>query len=546
MTLDNYTPLVVKYRPKNFHELFNQGLIAKILSNAISSNRIYRSYVLNGMHGIGKTTIARIVAYTINCTDRQILNKLVIPCQKCQNCLSVLDGSHPDIIEIDAASKTSIDDIKSLVSSSEYLPLLSKYKIFIIDEVHMLSKSAFNALLKILEEPWSHVIFILATTELHKIPATVISRCQRYDLQRFTSSQISDLLRFITSSENIKIDQKSIDLIAFKANGSARNATVILDQLISMLSLESNIDITYNITSKALCIVSVDVIIEFLEYIINEDAKSAIDQLNNLYLHSINMIHFLEEVTDLLAYLNKKTIIKDYQKEIYESIDQRCKSLIIKANLYQLSILWQIFDSSILAVKNSHNPLIFIEMLIIKALYARSLQNNIDFDNDEGKINCTKNKYKQDLHQIQELNTSSESYKPNPINSKGVISNPEIHKTIDWERIDTNLLYGFLKFLANNNHFDVYYFLLNKVQICQFCDSNIEIFVVKNNVGLKIELEQQLLQYTNKQWNVNVAQKVEIYNLKDLIISKFKQTKIWSKISDVCQDSTISDILFNN
>ena len=211
-----YIPLALKYRPKKFVDLKGQDVLVKTLTSAIMHSRLSHAYLLTGIRGVGKTTSARIIASVVNC-ENPITDKAYIEaCTKCNNCISLAQGNHPDIIEIDAASRTSVDDVRSIIDSSEYRALLGKYKIFIIDEVHMMSKNAFNALLKTLEEPPKNVMFIFATTEVNKIPVTIISRCQRFDLRRFNADEIKSLLNSITNKESIECDEDALSLIALK------------------------------------------------------------------------------------------------------------------------------------------------------------------------------------------------------------------------------------------------------------------------------------------------------------------------------------------
>ncbi|CAN7942364.1 unnamed protein product, partial [Ixodes pacificus] len=262
-----YIPFARKYRPNNFAELQGQEVLVKVLSYTILNDRLAGGYLLTGIRGVGKTTSARIIAKTVNCSALITENTTIKTCEECTNCISFNNHNHPDIIEIDAASKTSVDDIRRIIESAEYKPLQGKHKIFIIDEVHMLSKGAFNALLKTLEEPPPHIIFIFATTEVQKIPATIISRCQRYDLRRLSFEEIFKLLEYITKKENLKTDIEALRIIAYKSEGSARDAVSILDQAASMSAKSDNI-ISPQVINQMLGLVDSSFIIEFVECII--------------------------------------------------------------------------------------------------------------------------------------------------------------------------------------------------------------------------------------------------------------------------------------
>ncbi|SVD31940.1 uncharacterized protein METZ01_LOCUS384794, partial [marine metagenome] len=226
-----YRVLARKYRPQTFNDLIGQETLVRTLTNSILNNRIAHAYLLTGVRGIGKTTTARLIAMSLNCEERS--QEKFEPCGKCNSCISVREDRSLDVMEMDAASKTGVDDIREIIDNVKYKPVSSKYKIFIIDEVHMLSKNAFNALLKTLEEPPAHVKFIFATTEVKKIPITIISRCQRFDLHRIEKESLTSHFMGIAAKENIKINPEAMALIVRSADGSVRDGLSLLDQAIS-------------------------------------------------------------------------------------------------------------------------------------------------------------------------------------------------------------------------------------------------------------------------------------------------------------------------
>ena len=229
-----YKVLARKYRPETFKDLVGQAAMVQTLQNAFEADRIAQAFILTGIRGTGKTTTARIIAKGLNCIGLdQKGGPTIEPCGKCSNCTAIIKGNHVDVMEMDAASRTGVDDIREIIDNVKYKPVIGDYKIFIIDEVHMLSKSAFNALLKTLEEPPEHVKFIFATTEIKKVPITVLSRCQRFDLHRIENKILSDHLLKISKLENIDIDLDAISLIVRSADGSVRDGLSILDQSIA-------------------------------------------------------------------------------------------------------------------------------------------------------------------------------------------------------------------------------------------------------------------------------------------------------------------------
>ncbi len=237
----SYLALARKYRPSNFAELIGQETLVTTLSNAINKQRLHHAYILTGIRGVGKTTTARIIAKSFNClgvSDNSSADldstKTRIACGVCDNCRLIAASKHQDVIEIDAASKTGVDDIREIIDSIAYRPVMARHKIYIIDEVHMLSNSAFNALLKTLEEPPAHVKFIFATTEIKKVPITILSRCQRFDLRRLDEKEIANHLKNILAKEGFEADESALILIAKMSEGSVRDALSIIDQALSI------------------------------------------------------------------------------------------------------------------------------------------------------------------------------------------------------------------------------------------------------------------------------------------------------------------------
>jgi DNA polymerase-3 subunit gamma/tau len=286
----SYQPLARKYRPSGFSDLVGQDAVAKALANGIRLGREPHAVIFSGVRGIGKTTIARLYAKALNCESGPTPN----PCGTCESCLAVARGTHEDVLEIDGASNTSVDDVRQLRETVDYIPQRSKYKVYIIDEVHMLSNSAFNALLKTLEEPPSHVVFMFATTELHKIPQTIVGRCQTFYLRKFTTEQIADRIRWILSNESLRAEDRVILEIAKRGNGSMRDALTFLDTAIAVssgeLTLERIGDLLSCISSKKL--------LSLLRAMLSRNPLNCVELLDQLDKDGIEFGDLIEQLAE--------------------------------------------------------------------------------------------------------------------------------------------------------------------------------------------------------------------------------------------------------
>jgi DNA polymerase III, subunit gamma and tau len=285
-----YRVLARKYRPQRFSDLIGQQVLVQTLTNAIQNNRIAHAYLLTGVRGIGKTTTARLIAMSLNCESRD--SNSHEPCGNCDSCKSIRDDRNMDVIEMDAASKTGVDDIREIIDNIKYKPVNCKYKIFIIDEVHMLSKSAFNALLKTLEEPPEHIKFIFATTESRKIPITIISRCQRFDLHRVSNNDLNSHIDSIAQKEKIKINQDAISLIVRSSEGSIRDGLSLLDQAIA----SENEKITAKSIIQMLGLADRSKIFELMNSIFEGDAPKSLLIFNELYNSGADILMIFDEM----------------------------------------------------------------------------------------------------------------------------------------------------------------------------------------------------------------------------------------------------------
>ncbi len=361
-----YQTLYRKYRPLDLDDVSGQSAIVKIIKNSLKLNRISHAYLFCGPRGTGKTTMARILAKNINCLDLQD----GIACGKCKNCLSILSGNCPDIIELDAASNNGVDEIREIKNKVSLVPTELKYKVYVIDEVHMLSSGAFNALLKTLEEPPGHVIFILATTDVHKVPVTIISRCQCLDFHRVCENDIIHRLRSICQSENIKIDDEVLKNIANLSDGGFRDAIGMLDKLISYSDKEVTLDDFEELNG----IVSIEKKKEFLSMIVNSEINKIIQFIDDIYNLGKDLIIFSQD----LMILCRNMIVNYYS---YEKTDYDIEFL--------LSFVEKM-DEIVISLKESNNLKIIFETKILSLVHKKNMENkqvktvdNIDLCNKD-------------------------------------------------------------------------------------------------------------------------------------------------------------------
>ena len=348
------------YRPKTFEDVVGQEHIVKTLKNQIKNNNIGHAYLFSGTRGTGKTSTAKIFARAVNCLNP--INEE--PCNECEICIDTLNDNIMDIVEIDAASNNSVDDIRELRESVKYTPSKAKYKVYIIDEVHMLSQGAFNALLKTLEEPPSYVIFILATTEPHKIPATILSRCQRFDFKRVSSKDIADRMSYICEKENIQAEDKALSLIARNSQGALRDALSILDQCMSF----GNDKIEYNDVIELLGTVNIDELSQLSQSIIDEDTKKSLQILNEFIIWGKDIRNLINDLIDHFRNLMVCKVSKDLDEiislpeESIERLKEQSKTININDLIRILNILSETQDS----MKSSSNTRILAEVTMMK------------------------------------------------------------------------------------------------------------------------------------------------------------------------------------
>ena len=382
-----YQSLYRKWRPQVFEDIIGQKHITQTLMNAISLNRISHAYIFSGPRGVGKTTTARILAKALNCEKGSTPH----PCNKCDRCIRITEGYSMDVIEIDGASNRGIDDIRDLRNKVKFAPVEGKYKVYIIDEIHMLTTEAFNALLKTLEEPPSHVVFIFATTAPHKIPNTILSRCQWFNFRRISLEDIMNKLKMIIKDEKLEIDDQTLSVIAQSSTGSMRDAESILDQIIAYCGKE----ITLQNVREVLGIIEEDVFFNFVDTIIKNDAVKGIEIINQIADLGGDASQFIK---NLMEYVHNLSLIKVCKPEVlnFQGIFTEDRERLLKqSKLIKLGKLFNIVDYLAEVerkMKYTHNPWILLEMLVLKFTAGEDYSSKeIEKDKDEGYLDLSKN-----------------------------------------------------------------------------------------------------------------------------------------------------------
>ena len=459
---NEYKVLARKYRPQKFNDLIGQEVLVKTLTNSILQNRIAHAYILTGVRGVGKTTTARLIAMSLNCENRS--EKTCEPCGKCNSCLAVLEDNNLDVLEMDAASKTGVDDIREIIDNIKYKPVNSKYKIFIIDEVHMLSKSAFNALLKTLEEPPEHIKFIFATTEVKKIPITIISRCQRFDLLRIQIKDLSEQLSKISTEEKIKIDQEALNLIVRSADGSMRDGLSLLDQAIA----NENDNITATSIIKMLGLANREGVFDLLEFIFNGDAPQAIKIYNSIYEAGADVVMIFDEMLNIVHFITQMKIAPELKNELYipELERTRGQEISSKISMTSLGMVWQVLFKGYEELQSGYHLFQHGEMIILRLIHLYDGPNPDDLIKKYSTSNIEENTV---------LNKKKDELNIGEKNQANIIKNIEQKSTNIKGIISVKSYRHFVELFYKNKEAILHTNLYNNVKLISFKEGEIEI-----------------------------------------------------------------------
>ena len=555
--IKNNKVLALKYRPQIFEDLIGQDVIAETISNSIKINKIPNAYLFTGIRGVGKTTIARIVAKSLNC-----LKEIDKPCkdkvEACENCKAISNSNHIDVLEMDAASKTGVDDVRDLIEFSRYGPTSAKYKIFIIDEVHMLSKQAFNALLKTLEEPPEYLKFIFATTEIKKIPITVISRCQRFDLPRVKSLELFNFIKKITEKEKGKASDDALKLIVKISEGSVRDSLSLLDR--ALVSQEQGVELDLKTTQKIFGYFDKSNLIELFRYIFEGNEKQTLRIYRSIYDQGVAPKIFLNDFLELLYYFKNILFLKvdgtnfSLNDEEFNNIKKISKDISNET----LLLFWQFTIKTLEEIDIVSNQNLSIEMFLIRLIYLKEISNLTDLISESENITeVIKNQtIEKNLSNNQNLENDLLDVKNKTI---GQIKNVEQekkqteqpilktqHKTI----LQIKTFNDLIEICNIKKEIKLKYELETNVNLVSFENKRIEISF-NNHLDKEFikNLSSKLYEWTNDRWIISLSKKTgELSKKEKDIISKkkflenAKRGEVYKKVLEIFPDAELIDI----
>ena len=538
---NNSKVLALKYRPQVPEDLIGQEVVIETIINGIRSDKTPNAYLFTGIRGVGKTTIARIIAKALNCKNG--IDKL---CKDnfCENCESIINSNHIDILEMDAASKTGVDDVRDLIEFSRYGPTSAKYKIFIIDEVHMLSKQAFNALLKTLEEPPTYLKFIFATTEIKKIPVTVVSRCQRYDLSRIKSEELLQYLKNVVSKENGKVSEDALKLIVKISEGSVRDSLSLLDR-----GLMNNIDgdeLTLEKAQKIYGYFDKSFLIELIEYIFKGDEETVIKLYRKLYDSGVEPKLFLNDFLEILYYIKNISSISlgGTNFSLNDVEFKKITEISNATNPEEVILFWQFTIKTINELDLVSNQNLSVEMFLIRLMYLKGIKSkNETFKNSEIGINAeNKRNLDKPLSTVEQIKNIVQEDKIDP--------KPQLNK----KKNEINSFQDLVNICNRKKEIKLKYELENNINLVSFEKGRMEIAFNENlDKDFIKELSNKLFEWTNIRWIITLSKKTGEISLKEKdqikqkkIFDEVKKSEIYKKVMDILPDAELIDVKINN
>ena len=552
--------LALKYRPKNFRELIGQNIMVETVTNSIKLNKLPNAYLLTGIRGVGKTTTARLIAKALNCEKDFLKEENCI----CSHCQEISHSKHLDVLEMDAASRTGIDDVRELIESSKYNPTSAKYKVVILDEVHMLSKQAFNGLLKTLEEPPPHLKFIFATTEVKKIPVTIISRCQRFDLHRVPIKDLLGNLKKILKLENGKITDRALILIAKAAEGSVRDSLSLLDRALATQDIEEK-EIDDVFVRKMLGIADRSKILNLLTFIFQGEQKKSLTLLKEMINEGIEPSNFLNDLLEIIYFIQQKKSIGSFDSDlsIPESEQEIIDKISSNINMPTLVVFWQLILKALDELSIVSNPILSLEMLVVRLTHLKEMpsyesilellkKNNLsqEVENNNATIDLSANK-KKFVNEDKEVIKISKDQIKNTAQTKPDLSfsdqkipakDIEVKKVLSFEDLIT--------LSSTKKEIQLKYDLENNVNLIKFSEGKIDIsFNEKLDKNFVRNLSKKLLEWTGNRWVITLAKQEgqkTFSELKELkkkeLFDQEKKSEIYKKFKNVFSDAELLEV----
>ena len=558
---NNRKGLSLKYRPQSFDEVIGQDVMVQIIKNAIKMDRIPNAYLLTGIRGVGKTTTARIIAKAINCKNSESAEK---KCEGFCHCEAITNSNHIDVLEMDAASKTGIDDIRELIDSAKYYPTSAKYKVFIIDEVHMLSKQAFNGLLKTLEEPPPHLKFILATTEVKKIPLTIISRCQRFDLRRIKLEEMISFLKKISEKEKAKINEKALMLIAKASEGSVRDALSILDQAISTFNILGE-EIIETSVRTMLGIADRSRIIDLVRFVIDGDKAKALADAQEIFDLGADPKLVLQDMLEVVYLISRSKSFGKIENDLTVSESESDVILALSKNIdfSYISMIWQFILKGIEELSFVPNHFLSFQMLIMRLVHLK------DLPSPEQVIEDALNSDTRAMSESTEKQDDFNEIKPGTIINKQTSAKTQIKSIIQEkaEDIDRNpkilekkqevgkleIINSFEKLIEitnNKKEIELKFDLERNVRVVKFETGKIDIsFNEKLSKNFVRSLTEKLKLWTGERWIISLSKetgKNTIFENKEIYKKKLLQdaleSEVYKKIKENFPDAELNEV----
>lgn len=480
----NYTVLARKYRSQDFQTLIGQDVLVKTLTTAINTGRIAHAYIFTGIRGTGKTSTARILAKALNCLSSATATPT--PCGVCENCKSIAAGQHIDVMEIDAASHTGVDNMRDILDAAQYRPTNGRYKVYIIDEVHMLSTSAFNALLKTLEEPPAHVIFVLATTEIRKVPVTILSRCQRFDLMRVPVDTLKKHFAWVAAQEQIELSDGANELLARAADGSVRDGLSLLDQAIAQTGGHVDEAAVLDMLKRA----DRGVVVDFMKTVLSGNTAAALDKVDQIYNNGADLSMLL---LDMMEWTHWATRMHPslHAGEITNSpytADQRnqIREINKTATLNTLSRIWQVMVAAVPEMQASGNQKQCFDMLIVRMMHIADMPTITEL-----------------MKQADTARTNTDTIKEALNNRTAVSEQPATQQTKQAQIENATQL---AQLLQESKEILLYSYYSSNIEVAEITDNKIKYFDRKGDADFAPRLSAWLADKTGKQWQLERAQ----------------------------------------